>query len=171
MDQERAGRTGDNRGAAARPHRLWTGACLAVALAVGLGGCGGDIRTRGHLVEDRNLAELTVGQSTAEDVLQTLGTPSTVAPFDDHTWYYIGQREEQTAFFRPEVLERRVVMVRFDEAGVLSEMGERTLDDAEDVALVNRETPSLGREMGFLEQMLGNIGRFNPSGETSDSPF
>ncbi|MCA8908185.1 MAG: outer membrane protein assembly factor BamE [Rhodospirillaceae bacterium] len=169
MDQERAGRTGDSRVAAVRRDRLLAGACLAVALAVGLGGCGGDVRTRGHLVEDRYLAELTVGQSTAEEVLQALGTPSTVAPFDDHTWYYIGQREEQTAFFRPDVLERRVVMVRFDDAGILSEMGERTLDDAEEVNLVERETPSLGREMGFLEQMLGNIGRFNPGSE--DSPF
>ena len=141
----------------------------SVGLCVGLGllastlaACDSEVRTRGHVVEDRHLATLAVGSTTAEEVLLTLGTPSTVAPFDERTWYYIGQTEAQTAFFRPEVLDRRVVVVRFDQAGVLSELGERTLDDAERIAIVERETPSLGREMTFLEQMLGNIGRFNP---------
>jgi hypothetical protein len=29
---------------------------------------------------------------------------------------------------------------------------------------VARETPSAGRELGFVEQLIGNLGKFNTSG-------
>ena len=134
----------------------------ATILAAALAGCAGETYTRGNLVEDRDLAELAVGASTAQDVLAVLGTPTTVAAFDDRTWYYIGQRTEHVSFFEPEIIDRRVVIVSFDEQGRLTAMDERTLEDGQEVEFVSRQTPTLGREMTFLEQMLGNIGRFNP---------
>ena len=33
--------------------------------------------------------------------------------------------------------------------------------DGREVDLVKRETPSAGRELGLLEQLFGNIGRFS----------
>ena len=158
-------RTGRQPAAPGGPARRLVRSAVIASLLVGLTACGGDVQTRGHLVEDRFLADLDVGTSTVDQVLSVLGSPTTVAPFDQQTWYYIGHREEQTAFFRPEVLERRVVIVRFDDTGILSELGERTLEDGEELEMVERETPSLGREMTFLEQMLGNIGRFNPTAQ------
>ncbi len=128
-----------------------------------LAACSPTVAMRGNLVEDRRLAQVEVGRSTAAEVMETLGTPSTVATFDPTTWYYIGQRTEQTAFFQPEVVERRVVVVRFDDNGVLQEMQELGVEDARDIELVDRQTPTLGREMGFLEQMVGNLGRFRGS--------
>ena len=33
------------------------------------------------------------------------------------------------------------------------------LDDGQDVAMSDRETPTRGRELTILEQLLGNVGR------------
>ncbi len=139
--------------------------CAMIVVGAALTACSPQVATRGHLVEDRRLEQIQVGQSTANDVLAVLGSPSTVAPFDDRVWYYIGQRTERTAFFRPEVIERRVIKIVFDDSGMIREMDELGVDDGMSVELVERETPTLGRRMGFLEQMVGNIGRFNPSDE------
>lgn len=139
--------------------------CAMIIAGAALTACSPQVSTRGHLVEDRRLEQIQVGQSTANDVLAVLGSPSTVAPFDDHVWYYIGQRTERTAFFRPEVIERRVVKIVFDDSGIIREMEELGVEDGMSVELVERETPTLGRRMSFLEQMVGNIGRFNPSDE------
>lgn len=138
-----------------------TAALVAAALAA----CSPTVATRGNLVENDKLAQVQVGASTMDDVATVLGTPSTVATFDPRVWYYIGQRTEKTAFFDPDVIERRVLRLRFDDARVVQEIRELSLEDGQPVELVERETPTLGRQMTFFEQMLGNLGRFNnPSG-------
>ncbi len=127
-------------------------------------GCSPQVATRGNMVEEDRLAEVRVGFATQDDVAQILGTPTTTATFDSSVWYYIGQRTEQTAFFRPEVTDRKVITVRFDRGGRVSEIEESDLSAAREVDIVDRETPTGGRELGILEQLLGNIGRFRPPG-------
>lgn len=122
--------------------------------------CAPIVETRGFLVDDDRVAEIAPGQSTARHVLGVLGTPTSVAPFDDRTWFYIGQRTERLAFFAPEVTERRVLVLRFDETGLLDHMDELSADEGQYVELVERETPTLGRRITFLEQIIGNLGRF-----------
>lgn len=134
---------------------------LSLAAAVLVAGCAPEVHTRGNLVEDDRLVEVQAGLSTVDDVLFLLGTPSTVAPFDEKTWYYIGQVTEQTAFYQPEVIERRVIKLVFDDSGLLAEMTDLSLDEGQDVDFVARQTPTMGRQITFLEQIIGNLGRFN----------
>ncbi|WP_247882040.1 outer membrane protein assembly factor BamE [Azospirillum sp. TSH100] len=116
------------------------------------------------------MAELQPGQSRRDDVAAVLGTPTSVGTFDPNVWYYIGQKTEKTAFFEPEVTERRVVVAHFDNNGVLREI--KTLDksNGQDIDLVERTTPTAGREMGFLEQMMGNVGRFSAKDTKGKGP-
>lgn len=148
---------------AARPSRpsLLKAGLVALALTGTLTACASVTNTRGNMVEDVRLVEIEPGISTTDDVLFILGTPTTVAPFDENTWYYIGQVTEKVAFYNPEIVDRRVVKLTFDEQGLLSEIEDLSLEEGQDVELVNRETPTRGREITFLEQMIGNLGRFN----------
>jgi outer membrane protein assembly factor BamE (lipoprotein component of BamABCDE complex) len=138
------------------------GTAVALALATGLvAACAPTVNTRGNMVEDSRLQSVRPGVSTQADVRAALGPPTVVPPFEEGTWYYIGQVTEKTAFFEPEVVERRVVKVEFDEIGTVATIDELTLEEGQEVELVERETPTRGRQMGFLEQMIGNLGRFN----------
>ncbi|MEQ9813491.1 MAG: outer membrane protein assembly factor BamE [Azospirillaceae bacterium] len=134
-----------------------------LALALATAACGTSA-LRGNLVEDRHLSQLQEGVSTTDDVIAALGPPTARATFDEGIWYYIGERTEQFAFLSPEVVERRVVRVQFDGQGRVASLQQLTLDDAREFALVSRETPTLGRELGLLEQLFGNIGRFDAGG-------
>jgi outer membrane protein assembly factor BamE (lipoprotein component of BamABCDE complex) len=139
---------------------------LAVtAAALALGACSPRVATRGNLVDDYRLAQIQAGTSTAGEVRSILGSPTTVATFDDSIWYYIGQRTETVAFFAPEVTERRILRIKFDPAtGVVDTVQQFDLSNAQDLELVSRQTPTLGRELGLLEQFLGNLGKFTGSG-------
>jgi outer membrane protein assembly factor BamE (lipoprotein component of BamABCDE complex) len=131
-------------------------------VAAALTACTPRVATRGNLVEDYRLEQVHTGTSTKADVATILGTPTTVSTFDENVWYYIGQRVETVAFYAPEVTKRRVLRMQFDPgSGVLQDLKQLDLKDGEDVAMVSRETPTLGRRIGILEQFLGNIGRFN----------
>lgn len=112
------------------------------------------------MVDDQRLSQIKQGVSTKEDVLSALGTPSAAGTFDDQNWYYIGQIISKEAFFKPEVVDRRVIEIAFND-NIVSEVRELKKEDGVDVALVSRTTPTKGSDFTMLEQFFGNLGRFN----------
>ncbi len=144
--------------------RLARGVTVASLLVAATAACSPTTATRGHLFEETRLSEIEPGRSTRNDVAAILGSPSTVSAFEPDVWYYIGQVTEQTAFFDPDVVERQVLVVTFNPQGVVEMLDQRDRDDGARVELVDRETPTLGRQMTFIEQMIGNFGRFNNAG-------
>lgn len=137
--------------------RLLHSTLIAVALAA----CQPTIDQRGNLPDDRKISAIEPGVTTKQAVSQLLGTPSSVSTFGDKTWYYISRRTEQTAFFNPQVLDQQVIVVGFDEGGIVRNVQHLNLADSRPVDPSPRETPSAGKELGFVEQLLGNLGKFN----------
>ena len=125
---------------------------------------------RGHVTDPDSMAEIQAGQHTQDDVLALLGTPSTVSTFDERKWYYIGHRSSKFAFQHPEVLERSVLVLSFDETGFVTDKQILTLADGREIEPVARETPTEGRDFTALQQLLGNLGRLPGSGTSSTLP-
>lgn len=119
--------------------------------------------TRGNIVEDYRLAEVVPGVSSRTNVLKSLGSPTTQAPFDENVWYYLGQKTEKRGIFDPKVVEDKVVVVAFREDGIVDTIEEVQADQI-NVPRVRRKTPTSGNEITVMEQLLGNVGRFNKSG-------
>ena len=65
--------------------------------------CSPTVAQRGNLIEDYQLAEIKVNESTRSDVLRTIGSPTTQSTFDPDVWYYIGQEMEKRGILDPEV--------------------------------------------------------------------
>ena len=126
-----------------------------------LGACAPRIDTRGNQVHAEDVATIEVGQSTRNQIMDRFGAPSSRGHFGIETWYYISEVTETTAFFAPELKERLIIAIEFDEAGVVSSI--KTLDktSAETVELAPGETPTAGNTLNFIEQILSNLGRFN----------
>jgi len=141
---------------------------LAVALgATGLAACAATVDQRGNLPEPEKFAQIRPGSATREEVTKILGTPSSTGVFDDTNWYYISRRTKRVAFFDPDVLDQQVYIVNFDATGVVRGVDHKDLKDGRDIEPAPGATPAPGRELTFLEQVLGNIGRFNKGGSGS----
>lgn len=123
-------------------------------------GCDARQHTRGSLPTEQQVGLITAGVHGREDVRSILGAPSIVSTFDENIWYYVGRRTTQYAFFERNILEQQVLIVRFDPDGPVKNISRLDKADGREVELVERETPSAGRELGLLEQLFGNIGRF-----------
>lgn len=139
-----------------------TFACL-LALA-GAAGCSADIDHRGHVFDDEELQTVQVGTTGRDDLAGLFGSPSVLPLSGEDSWYYIGAEVKRFAFYRPEILERQVVAFRFDENGTVAGMDRYTLEDGQIIALIDKKTPSRGRDIGILQEIFGNIGRFAPAG-------
>src|SRR5712691_113504 len=142
--------------------------CFALAAMSATGmiaGCSPAVEQRGNLPNQDKMGEIHAGTTTKDEVTKLLGTPSSVSVFNnDKSWYYISRRTAQTAFFDPDVLDQQVYVVSFDDQGVVRAVDHKVLQDGVEVTPVARATPAPGRELSFLEQLLGNLGKFNGSG-------
>lgn len=126
-------------------------------------------QVRGNRVDSEQLKELVPGTSTRADVTALIGSPTARATFDDNTWLYITELTRPVIARTNAVLNQGVVILTFNDAGVLQNI--QTVDKADSlpVNVVARTTPSPGTEASFLQQLLGNVGRFNAGGVSSPS--
>jgi outer membrane protein assembly factor BamE (lipoprotein component of BamABCDE complex) len=147
---------------AAPINRLLLASGLSLAL---LGACTPTIENRGYVPDKEALEKVKPGTQTRSDVSELLGTPSSVTPFSDNTWIYIQSKTSTIAFFDPKFLEQNVVVVNFDDAGVVQDVHHYTLEDGKVIDPVTRKTPAPGKELSFIEQLVGNVGKFNTNNQ------
>ena len=119
---------------------------------------------RGNHVDADIIKELVPGTSTRSDATSLLGSPTSKGAFDDNTWLYISSTTRTRVGRLPGVMSQDVTTLTFDQAGVLRDVKHLNQDDGMDVAVVSRSTPSPGSEASFLQQLLGNVGKFNAGG-------
>jgi outer membrane protein assembly factor BamE (lipoprotein component of BamABCDE complex) len=136
-------------------------AIAAITVAVSLGACSPTVSARGNLPTADQLAQIKPGVTDKASVTSLLGSPSSVASFDDTTWYYISQKSEELAFFKPEVRDPEVVSVVFDKDGVVKDVQQRRSKSPRAIEPVASTTPAPGKELSFIEQLIGNFGKFS----------
>ncbi|MDA7965007.1 outer membrane protein assembly factor BamE [Ruegeria sp.] len=133
------------------------GACLAVMA------CTPIFKNHGYVPTPEELAEVKVGVDTRDTVLESLGAPSSSGVLRDSGFYYVASRVRYRGAKRPEVVSRELVAVSFDQRGVVSNIERFGLEDGYIIVLDRRVTESSIQNKGFLRQLLGNIGNFNPA--------
>lgn len=134
---------------------------FALSVSALLSGCTPKIDVRGNLPDPERLAEITPGEFSAQEIREILGTPSSIAVFDQETWFYVSERTETLAFFEPEVKERKVIMLKFDKQGTVTRIDILTAENGKKIQPVDRTTPTAGNEFSLIDQLFGNLGRFN----------
>ncbi|MBC6439478.1 MAG: outer membrane protein assembly factor BamE [Rhodospirillales bacterium] len=146
--------------------RAWRSALLGVALAgtLATSACEPRVSNHGYVPDPDTLARIEPGVHNRLEVAQFLGTPSTTTLFGAETWLYITELREEYAFFEPEIVDQNVVAIAFDDSGIVQEIANFSLENGLVVDPVSRTTPTYGKQLGLLEQLFGNIGRFNAEG-------
>ncbi len=141
---------------------------VALLMALLVAGCSvfaAPSQLRGNKVDADQLKELVPGTSTKADVTALIGSPTATATFDDNTWLYVSE-VTHTRIARVQGIEsQEVVKLTFNDQGVLRDVTRLNQEDGIPVAMVSRTTPSPGTEASFLQQLFGNIGRFNALGQ------
>lgn len=132
---------------------------LFVALLTGLAACTPTVANRGNIVDPDKLAEVKTGESSREDVVRAIGSPTQVGTFDENVWYYFGRSTKQYSFLEPEVVNQSAVEIRFNDEGIVTKVEKLDPSVAQNISPVDRRTPTYGHETTILEQLVGNLGR------------
>lgn len=140
---------------------------LAALSALALGACHANVEVRGYIPDEELIGKVAAGVPKSE-VEVILGSPSAAATFaKPEIWYYISRRVERVTFLEEKLIDQQVVEVEFDQGGKVSAIKRYAVNDRRDIVPVERVTPTHGKEIGALEQIFGNVGRFNTPADNS----
>jgi outer membrane protein assembly factor BamE (lipoprotein component of BamABCDE complex) len=114
---------------------------------------------QGFQAIDAKPQDVQAGVDTRDSVRAKLGTPSVVSTFDPDVWYYISQITENQSFYRQRLVRRDVVAISFNKGGdTVAKVDDLTLKDGRVIAFDGHTTPTRGRELTVIEQLIGSIG-------------
>ncbi|MGH7108080.1 MAG: outer membrane protein assembly factor BamE [Acetobacteraceae bacterium] len=165
--KQRRHRLGVAPGAGKR-RRFWILPLVGLALGapLALGGCSvfqAPLEYRGQTVTGDELKQLVPGTTTESDVTALLGTPTSRGLFDPNRWAYMDQLTRARIGRFPGIVGQQVVILTFNDQGVLEKVQHLDGKEAVKVSMAGGATPSPGGSASFLQQLIGNVGRYSPA--------
>ena len=140
---------------------LKTSSALVAASALTLLGtaCAPTMTHHGYLAhEAKPSVDIKVGDSQAT-VLDKLGAPSQTSVYKPSEWYYIDQVSMKMTYKQPRVTARSVTVVDFDPSTqTVATVKTLSLADGRVLTPNPNKTPTRGRSLTALEQVLGTVG-------------
>ena len=142
-----------------------------LAGTVALGGCSmSETMRHGYQLNEESLALVPEG-SSRDQVLLSLGTPSTTLKQDDgtETFYYISQTKRRSvAFTQARVVDQKVLAIYLGSDDTVDRIANYELQDGKVFDSIRRVTPTGGKDITFIGQLLGAAGSVaNPFGGRS----
>lgn len=154
-------------------------ASMAALIATGLvtSGCARIRYHQGYIADPLLTDSIQPGVDNRASVQATLGRPTFTTQFtrpgETPVWYYVARDTRQLAFASPRPIDQNVLAVRFDANGNVATVDHIGMEQVANIDPWGEETPTLGRNRGFFEELFGNIGqvgRGNRGGSTADNP-
>ncbi len=135
---------------------------LPLALVGVLSACAATFTNHGFVPPQSELEQILVGVDTRGTIEETVGRPSATAGVTrEEAWIYSAYRVRNYTYQAPQVVERDVVAISFDDDGVVSNIERFGLEDGQIVQLSRRVTENSVRNFGFFRQLMRNLGRID----------
>lgn len=143
---------------------------MALAIALSAGGCTSIRENRGYIADQSLTNAVQPGIDNQRSVEATLGRPTFTSQYGQPTWYYVSSVTGRKPFVRPKIVEHSVLTIRFDPAGNVLSADRSGVDQVAYLSPEGDETPTLGRERGFFEDLFGNIGQVGAGAGPGGAP-
>ncbi|MFK7868018.1 MAG: outer membrane protein assembly factor BamE [Roseobacter sp.] len=137
---------------------------VALVVVASLSACSAQYSNHGYVPPREDLEQIDVGVDTYDSVIEALGSSASGSVLNENALFYVRSRVRVFAMLQPEVVDREVVAISFNNSGVVQNIERFGLERGNIVAFERRVTNSGVTDTPFLRQLLGNIGSFRPAG-------
>ena len=133
--------------------------CVASLGLAAMSGCGDRISSHGHVINESELKQITIGTTTKADIVQLLGQPSFAGAFDTQKLYYNSQVMLQPVAGVKQTQRRIIYICTLNKNSVLEAIDLINKDDGLTIAHIDDKTPTPGDTFGILDQVFTNMRR------------
>ena len=133
-----------------------------------LSACEGQYRNHGYMPLREQIDELVVGVDTHEDVIASIGAPTTSGVNLEKAIYYVRSRVHHRGYAKPDEVDREVLVLTFGENQILSNVERFGIEKGRVIAFEHRVTAPPGGDRSMMQQILASIGGFNAASVIDD---
>ena len=124
--------------------------------------CTTNIKNYGYIPSNSDLENLVIGSDNRQSVTQKLGLPATAGL--EGAYYYVKSTFNSPGFKAAKLVDRRVVVVSFDQRNKLKNIETFNVDNGSFVRLDYRVTETGLDNTNILQQIIGSISGPSASG-------
>jgi outer membrane protein assembly factor BamE (lipoprotein component of BamABCDE complex) len=118
------------------------------------------IEKRGYAFDLSDYQLVKEGLTSQELLIQNMGSPTLVSEIDNkEEWIYFSEDVRKLLFFKPKILNRKIMVVNFDKGGAISKIDNYDLANENSINFANNYTTVKSNKKGFWSQIFGNIGQ------------
>lgn len=143
---------------------------VLIAAIAAVAGCTTMTRKHGFVPLPEDLAQMTVGSTTRDEIITLVGPPTTAGAVNEETLYYVQTERSRFGPFEPKITDREVVAISFSPSGTLRNIERFGQQDGRIVVLSRRITDDGIADVTFIGQLLGTIGRLD-AGQILNGPL
>jgi len=116
-------------------------------------------------LSDYHLIEKDI--SSKEKVLKVMGSPTLVSNLDNReAWIYYSEDVNYLLFFYPNVKDRKILLLRFDDSEIVRNLEFFDLKNEDHkISFASKHTDVEGHEEGIIKSIFGNVGQIRPQGQ------
>lgn len=117
---------------------------------------------RGYSFELSDYDLLKEGLNDKNDVINYMGNPSLINNEGDKTqelWIYYSEDTEKFLFFKPTILDRKIITINFDKNDKINKIKNYGLSDENKIAFDSSYTKVESPKKGWWSEIFGNIGQ------------
>ena len=109
---------------------------------------------------EKKQESLIVNISNKNDIIKTLGNPSTTSSFDNDVWIYIERKQTQSELKnlgQMKIYKNNVLVIEIDDYGILKNKEFYNKDDMKDVKIVKATTDTGFKKNMFIYSFLSSM--------------
>ena len=126
-----------------------------ILLASVLFSCTTNIKNHGYIPSKSDLENLVIGKDTKQSVSKKIGLPATAGL--EGAYYYVRSTFNAPGFRSPQLVDRKVIVLSFDQRSKLKNIETFNVDNGKFVRLDYRVTETGLDNKNILQQIIGSI--------------
>ncbi|MCE3255217.1 MAG: bamE [Rickettsiaceae bacterium] len=118
------------------------------------------VEKRGYSFELSDYQLVKEKLNNKNDVLELMGYPSFTAEVkNQELWVYYSEDVKKLLFFKPKILDRKIVTIAFGKKDIVEKINSYSLEDQEKIKLREGITRVDSQDKSWWSQIFGNIGQ------------
>lgn len=143
--------------------RFYSSILMAIFLNIALSSCAPKIEKHGYMFDlsDHHLLQEEI--ITKSKVLSIMGSPTLISDLNgEEMWIYYAENVKKLLFFKPDIVNREIILLAFDNNEVLKKLENYSLANEKKLNFSSDHTKVKSNKVGFFKSIFSNVGQIRP---------
>ena len=118
------------------------------------------VNNHGLLALEKKANKIEISKTNKNEILTTIGNPSTKSLFDDDTWYYLQTETVNQSFFKlgkSKIKKNNVLEISFDKYGIVKTKKLFELENMNDLDLAKGNSGKTYQNKSYYQKLLNSL--------------